>query len=360
MSDKLEQLRRRINSLDEQIQRLVSERAVCAVQVAAAKREAGDNSVVFYRPEREAEVLRLVRERNQGPMPDHEMMRLFREIMSACLALQQPLTVAYLGPEGTYTQEAALKHFGHSVSLTPLSVIDEIFRAVQAGSADFGVVPVENSTEGAIDHTLDMFIRSPLKICGDVELSIHHQLLSSGPDTSGLQKVCAHQQALAQCRGWLDAHLPQVERVAVSSNAQAACMAANDATIGAIAGAAAAERYGLTVLAPNIEDDPGNTTRFLVISNHNTGPSGKDRTSLMVTVHNRAGALYSLLEPIARHGVSMTKIESRPSRINKWEYIFFVDVEGHITDDNVAAAVQSLSETAASLKVLGSYPRGEL
>jgi chorismate mutase/prephenate dehydratase len=301
-----------------------------------------------------------VRERNQGPLPDHEMMRLFREIMSACLALQQPLTVAYLGPEGTYTQEAALKHFGHSVALTPLSAIDEIFRAVQAESADFGVVPVENSTEGAIDHTLDLFIRSPLKICGDVELPIHHQLMSRAADTGGLQKVCAHQQALAQCREWLDANLAQIERVAVSSNAQAACMAADDTTIAAIASRAAAERYGLTVLASNIEDDPGNTTRFLVISRHNTGPSGKDRTSLMVTVHNRAGALYSLLEPIARHGVSMTKIESRPSRINKWEYIFFVDVEGHIADANVAAAVQSLSETAASLKVLGSYPRGEL
>jgi chorismate mutase/prephenate dehydratase len=359
MSDKLEQLRQRIDSLDEQIQRLVSERATCAQQIAAAKRRA-DGGVVFYRPEREVEVLRLVRQRNQGPLPDDEMMRLFREIMSACLALQQPLSIAYLGPEGTYTQEAALKHFGHSVTLKPLAAIDEIFRDVEAGSAEFGVVPVENSTEGAINHTLDMFMRSPLKICGDVEMPIHHQLLSLGRETGALQTVYAHQQALAQCREWLDANLPHPQRVAVSSNAEAARIAGEDPSVAAIASGAAAEMYGLTILAPNIEDDPNNTTRFLVIGRYKPGPSGKDKTSLMVTVHNRAGALYSLLEPIARHGVSMTKIESRPSRVNKWEYVFFVDVEGHIQDDNVAAAVKELGGTASSLKVLGSYPRCEL
>ena len=359
MSDKLEQLRQRIDGLDQQIQRLVNERAACAQQVAAAKREAGGDAV-FYRPEREAEVLRLVRKRNQGPLPDDEVVRLFREIMSACLALQQPLSVAYLGPEGTYTQEAALKHFGHSVALRPRAAIDEIFRDVEAGGADFGVVPVENSTEGAINHTLDMFMRSPLKICGDIEMPIHHQLLSRGQDRGALQKVCAHQQALAQCREWLDGNLPHAERVAVSSNAEAARMARDDASLAAIASDAAAETYGLSILASNIEDNPSNTTRFLVIGAHKAGPSGKDKTSLMVTVHNRAGALYSLLEPIARHGVSMTKIESRPSRVNKWDYVFFVDVEGHVEDNKVAAAVRELGETASSLKVLGSYPRCEL
>jgi chorismate mutase/prephenate dehydratase len=359
MPDKLEKLRRRIDSLDEQIQRLVSERAACAQQIAEAKRRA-DGRVMFYRPEREVEVLRLVRERNQGPLSDDQMMRLFREIMSTCLALQQPLSIAYLGPEGTYTQEAALKHFGHSVSLRPLAAIDEIFRDVEAGSADFGVVPVENSTEGAINHTLDMFIRSPLKICGDVEMPIHHQLLSRVPETGAIQKVCAHQQALAQCREWLDANLPHPERVAVSSNAEAARIARDDTSIAAIASDAAAEMYGLNILASNIEDDPNNTTRFLVIGRYRPGPSGSDKTSLMFTVHNRAGALYSLLEPIARHAVSMTKIESRPSRVNKWEYVFFVDVEGHIEDDNVAAAVKELNETASALTVLGSYPRCEL
>ncbi len=359
MSEKLDQLRKRIDVLDEQIQALLNERAGCAQRVAEVKREEGDN-VVYYRPERESEVLRLVRERNQGPLPDDEIVRLFREIMSACLALEHPLTVAYLGPEGTYTQAAAFKYFGHSVSLSPLAVIDEIFREVEAGSADFGVVPVENSIEGAINHTLDMFIRSPLKICGDVELRIHHQLLSPGQDTAVLEKVYAHQQALAQCREWLDAHLPQAERIAVSSNAEAARIISGDTSAAAIASDAAAEMYGLNILAANIEDDPNNTTRFLVIGLHEPEPGGNDKTSLMVTVHNKAGALYSLLEPIARHGVSMTKIESRPSRMSKWDYVFFVDVEGHVDDENVAAAIRDLSQTAASLKVLGSYPRCEL
>jgi len=358
MSDiTLDQLRDRIDELDEEIQRLLNERAACAQQVAVAKRNNDDS--VFYRPEREAEILRRVRERNKGPISGDEIVRLFREIMSACLALEQPLAIAYLGPEGTYTQAAAQKHFGHSVSLKPLAAIDEIFREVEAGSADFGVVPVENSTEGAINHTLDMFIRSALKICGDVELQIHHQLLASGKSLERINSVRAHQQALAQCREWLDANLPGVERVAVSSNAEAARLAHGDASIAAIAGDAAAEMYGLNILASNIEDDPNNTTRFLVVGRQEVGPSGNDKTSLLVAVHNKAGALYSLLEPIARHGVSMTKIESRPSRVSKWDYVFFVDVEGHVEDENVTAALKELASEASLLKVLGSYPRCE-
>jgi chorismate mutase/prephenate dehydratase len=359
MSDiSLDQLRDRIDELDEKIQACLNERAACAQQVAEAKQSNDDR--VFYRPEREAEILRRVRERNKGPLSDDEVVRLFREIMSACLALEQPLAVAYLGPEGTYTQAAAQKHFGHSAGLKPLAAIDEIFREVEAGSADYGIVPVENSTEGAINHTLDMFIRSPLKICGDVELQIHHQLLASADSLDQISNVRAHQQALAQCREWLDANLPGVERVAVSSNAEAARLAHGDASIAAIAGDAAAEMYGLNILASNIEDDPNNTTRFLVIGRQEVGPSGNDKTSLMVAVHNQAGALYSLLEPIARHGVSMTKIESRPSRISKWDYVFFVDVEGHVEDENVAAAIQELASQASLFKVLGSYPRCEL
>ncbi|HFD79137.1 MAG TPA: prephenate dehydratase [Gammaproteobacteria bacterium] len=354
----LEQLRARIDDLDEKIQALISERAECARQVAAAKLEAGEE--VFYRPEREAEVLRRVRERNRGPLSDEEMVRLFREIMSACLALEKPLKIAYLGPEGTYTQAAALKHFGHSVELEPLAAIDEIFREVEAGSADYGVVPVENSSEGAISHTLDMFIRSPLKICGDVELRIHHQLLGKAGGTAEVQRVCAHQQALAQCREWLDAHLPQAQRVAVSSNAEAARLASEDATVAAIASDAAAEMYGLDILAANIEDDPGNTTRFLVVGRQAVAPSGRDKTSLLMATRNKSGALYRLLEPIARHGVSMTRIESRPSRVGKWDYVFFVDLEGHVEDAKVAAALKELEAEAALLKVLGSYPQAEL
>ncbi len=360
MSDsRLEQLRKRIDALDEQIQALLSERAECAQQVAEAKRNNGDD-VDFYRPEREVEVLRRVRERNKGPLSDNEVVRLFREIMSACLALEQPLTIAYLGPEGTYSQAAALKHFGHSVELKSLAAIDEIFREVEAGSADYGVVPVENSTEGAINHTLDMFIRSPLKICGDVELRIHHQLLTVANSLDDIKYVRAHQQSLAQCREWLDANLPGVERVAVSSNAEAARLARADSAVAAIASDAAAEMYALNTLAKNIEDDPNNTTRFLVIGDQKVGPSGRDKTSLMVSAHNKAGALYSLLEPISRHGVSMTRIESRPSRVSKWDYVFFVDVEGHAEDENVAAALKELALAAAQLKVLGSYPNCEL
>jgi len=359
MSDStLDQLRDRIDELDEKIQSLLNERAACAQQVAEAKQNNDDRG--FYRPEREAEILRRVRESNNGPLSDDEIVRLFREIMSACLALEQPLAVAYLGPEGTYTQTAAQKHFGHSVNLKPLAAIDEIFREVEAGSADFGVVPVENSTEGAINHTLDMFIRSPLKICGDVELQIHHQLLARGKSLEQISSVRAHQQALAQCREWLGANLPGVERVAVGSNAEAARLAHGDTALAAIASDAAAEMYELNIVANNIEDDPNNTTRFLVVGRHEVRPSGNDKTSLMVTVHNKAGALYSLLEPIARHGVSMTKIESRPSRVSKWDYVFFVDVEGHVEDENVAAALKELQTEASLLKVLGSYPRCEL
>ena len=355
----LDQLRERIDALDEQIQALLNERASCAQNVAEAKRDT-DADTVFYRPEREAEVLRRVRERNKGPLSDDEIVRLFREIMSACLALEQPLTVAYLGPEGTYTQAAALKHFGHSVKLKPLSAIDEIFREVEAGSANFGVVPVENSSEGSVNHTLDMFIRSPLTICGDVELRINHQLLGLADNLEQVQAVHAHQQSLAQCREWLDANLPGVERIAVSSNAEAAREASKDKRIAAIASEAAAETYSLNTLAANIEDDPNNTTRFLVVGDQFVGPSGNDKTSLMVTVHNKAGALYSLLEPVSRHGVSMTKIESRPSRQSKWDYIFFLDVDGHRDDKNVAAALAELESSASMLKVLGSYPKCEL
>ncbi|HHJ14889.1 MAG TPA: prephenate dehydratase [Gammaproteobacteria bacterium] len=352
----LDELRRRIDELDEQIQSLLNARAECARQVAKTKQRE-DPQAVFYRPEREAEVLRRVRERNQGPLSDEEIARLFREIMSACLALEQPLRVAYLGPEGTYTQAAALKHFGHSVKLVPLTAIDEIFREVEAGSADYGVVPVENSSEGAINHTLDMFMRSPLIICGDVALPIHHQLLGRGEGLEHIRAVHAHQQALSQCREWLDARLPGTARVAVASNALAASQAAQDDSIAAIASDAAAEHWGLAVLASNIEDDPNNTTRFLVIGKQAVEPSGQDKTSLMVTVHNRAGALYELLEPLSRHGVSMTKIESRPSRVNRWDYVFFVDIEGHAEDAPVAAALEELAARAASLRVLGAYPR---
>lgn len=356
--DELDSYRRKIDELDERIQALISERASYAQKVGRVKDQRKDSN--FYRPEREAQILRNVRARNGGPLADEAIVRVFREIMSACLALERPLRIAYLGPEGTYTQGAAQKQFGDAASFQSLDTIAGVFREVEADRADYGVVPVENSTEGVVSHTLDMFMRSNLSISGDVEMAIHHQLMARQPDRSGIKRVCAHQQALAQCREWLDVNLPQAERVAVSSNAEAARMAVEDGTLAAIASEAAAERYGLTLIARNVEDDPNNTTRFLVIGKQNVPASGYDKTSLMVAVHNQAGALYRLLEPFARHGVSMTRIESRPSRQSKWDYVFFVDIEGHVSDERVAAALAELKKEAAQLKVLGSYPRAPI
>ncbi len=359
MSDRLDEIRKRIDAVDAEIQRLISERAALAQEVAQIKQaEQADEEVVFYRPEREAQVLRKVLARNQGPLPGEEMARLFREIMSACLALEQPLTVAFLGPEGTFTQAAALKHFGHSVRTRPLAAIDEVFREVTAGSAHYGVVPVENSTEGVINHTLDMFMRSSLTICGEVELRIHHHLI--GRERHNIDKIYSHQQSLAQCREWLDAHLPEVERVAVSSNAEAVRRAAQEEGSAAIAGETAAEIYGLPILEAKIEDNPDNTTRFLVIGTQDVPPSGDDKTSLLVSTANRPGALYRLLSPFERNGISLNRIESRPSRLANWEYVFFIDINGHAQDEAVARALETLRVDSPMFKVLGSYPKAVL
>ncbi len=351
----LEELRQSIDALDEHLQSLLVQRARFAQQVALAKRASGEDGE-FYRPEREAAVLRRIVERNTGPLDDETLLRLFREIISACRGLEGPLRVAFLGPEGTFTEAAALKHFGHSVQTVPLAAIDEIFREVEAGAADFGVVPVENSTEGVINHTLDMFLRSPLRICGEVQLRIHHNLMGTMDALASITRVLSHQQSLAQCREWLDAHLPHPERVAMSSNAEAARVAGTEPGSAAIAGESAAERYGLQVLAANIEDEPDNTTRFLVIGRAKVARSGNDKTTLLVSARNRPGALHRLLAPLARHSISMTRIESRPSRRATWDYVFFVDLEGHADDSTVAAALRELDEEAALLQVLGSYP----
>ena len=357
-AEKLKAIRERIDALDEQIQSLISERARCAQAVAELKN--GGDAPSFYRPEREAEVLRKVIARNTGPLSGEEMARLFREIMSACLALEQPLRIAYLGPEGTFTQADALKHFGHSVNTVAHNAIDEVFRDVEAGSSHYGVVPVENSTEGVVTHTLDMFLNSPLKIVGEVQLRIHHNLLGRLDGLAAVKRVYAHQQALAQCREWLDEHLANVERVAVSSNAEAARRVTTEKDAAAIASREAANIYGLRLLASNIEDEPDNTTRFLVIGRESIARSGRDKTSLLVSAANRPGALHDLLAPFADNGISMTRIESRPSRRGVWEYVFFVDIEGHTADDGVAKALEELGAAAAMLKVLGSYPRAVL
>ncbi len=352
---RLRELRTKIDALDARIQSLIAQRAKNALAIARSKERNGDSS--FYRPEREAEVLRQVLARNKGPLPDDDMARIFREIMSACLAVESRLRVAFLGPEGTFTQEAALKHFGHAVETVPLAAIDEVFREVESGNAHFGVVPVENSTEGMITHTLDMFLASSLKICGEVSLRVHHHLMARGLAIANAKRIVSHQQTLAQCREWLDANVPGIERLAVSSNAEAARRAGNETGTLAIAGATAAKLYELDVLASNIEDRPDNTTRFLVIGNVETGPSGTDKTSLMLSGKNQPGALYRLLTPLARQGVNMTRIESRPSRRSKWEYVFFIDIEGHARDRAVAKVLSALEREAAFYKCLGSYPK---
>jgi chorismate mutase/prephenate dehydratase len=352
---KLDGLRNRIDALDEQIQTLINARAACAREVATVKL-AGGEEPHFYRPEREAAVLRRVGERNPGPLPAEEMVRLFREIMSACLALEKQLTIAYLGPEGTFTQAAALKQFGHSVKTLALDGIDAVFREVEAGAADYGVVPVENSTEGVVSHTLDMFQRFPLSICGEVELRVHHHLLARDASVR-ISRVLAHQQALAQCRGWLEANLPHAEHVAVGSNAEAARLVSKDDTAAAIASEAAAEIYELDIIEHNIEDQPNNTTRFLVIGQQAVLPSGNDKTSLLISLHNKPGALYAMLQHIAQQGVSMTRIESRPSRQGLWDYVFYIDVDGHRDDAAVTAALAALQQEAVAVKVLGSYPK---
>ena len=358
----LSRIRVNIDSVDAKIHSLINERAKLAQLVGISKSRDGLSTVDFYRPEREAQVLRMAKARNKGPLRDEEVLRLFREIMSACLAQQEPLKVAYLGPEGTFTQAAVMTHFGHSVRGLALSSIDEVFHEVESGTADFGVVPIENSTEGTVNNTLDRFLNSPLKICGEVELRIHHFLMGNVPSLDRIQRICSHPQALAQCRGWLDEHLPGVERVPVSSNAEGARRARDEKGTAAIAGDTAAEVYKLKVLAAEIEDRADNTTRFFVLGRKLFKSSGNDRTTLLISVSRTgsSGALFHLLEPLSRHEVNMTRIESRPSHKGKWDYVFFIDIEGHADDAQVGKALGALKKRASLFRVLGSYPRAVL
>ncbi|MFZ9085692.1 MAG: prephenate dehydratase [Steroidobacteraceae bacterium] len=358
---KLGEIRARIDTIDAELHRLLNERARYAQQVGISKHAAG-HTVDFYRPEREAEVLRQALERNKGPLRDEEIVRLFREIMSACLAQQEPLKVAYLGPEGTFTQQAVLKHFGHSVRALALPAIEEVFHEVEAATADFGLVPIENSTEGTVTHTLDRFLNSPLHICGEVELRINQYLMGRMTSLKDIQRICSHQQSLAQCREWLDEHLPEVERVAVSSNAEGARRARDEQGTAAIGPQAAAEVYGLGTLVADIEDRPDNSTRFLVLGRKTFSPSGSDKTTLLVSAGqtDAPGALYRLLEPLANNRISMTRIESRPSRRRKWDYVFFIDIDGHVDDPAVSSALEELKKRASLCRVLGSYPRSVL
>jgi chorismate mutase/prephenate dehydratase len=355
-SAELDRLRGEIDRLNDLLLEQLNERAKLAREVGMLK--VGQ----AYRPEREAQVLRRVKERNQGPLSDETVALLFREIMSACLALERPITVAYLGPKGTFSERATLKHFGLAAEAMPTTSIDDVFRAVESGAADFGVVPVENSTEGAVGRSLDLMPQTPMKVCGEVIVRIHHNLMSkvAPRDFTEIKRVFSHGQSLGQCHEWLNANVPHAERIAVASNAEAARRAAEEIGSAAVAGEMAAEHYGLTILAANIEDEPNNTTRFLILGDYEPRPSGKDKTSIVLSARNRAGAVYEMLTPFATRGVSMTKFESRPSRVALWEYLFFVDIEGHRDDANVAAALKEVSEIAGYLKVLGSYPAAVL
>jgi chorismate mutase/prephenate dehydratase len=354
--------RQQIDGLDEQIQALISQRARIAQQIALIKQGMGDTGD-HYRPSREAEVLRAVIARNRaagGPLTDETIARLMREVMSACLSLESPLTIAYLGPEGTYTQAAVLKHFGDSVRARASSAIDEIFRDVESGAADYGVVPVENSIGGVVSHTLDELVHTTLRICGEVTLPVHHHLLSQADSLAGIKKVYAHPQSFAQCRKWLDTKLPQAIREAVSSNGQAAAQARDEGPgIAAIASLQAGRINALNILASNIEDDPSNTTRFLVLGKQDPAPTGQDLTSIVLTGHrNQPGSLLKLLQPLSDAGLDMTRIESRPVKGSAVrDYYFFIDFAGHTAVPKVREVLDSVSSTAAFFKVLGSYPR---
>jgi chorismate mutase/prephenate dehydratase len=360
-ADALGALRGKIDSVDEQIQRLIAQRAELAKEVGVLK--GLTQTVEFYRPEREAQVLRKVVDRNQGPLRDEEMVRLFRELMSACLAQEEPLKVAYLGPEGTFTQSAVFKHFGHSVHALAVPTIDEVFHEVESGTADFGVAPIENSSEGTVNiHTLDMFLSSPLKMCGEIELRIHQHLMGRMADLKEVKRVCSHPQSLAQCRGWLAQHLPDAEKVPVASNAEAARRARDEDGTAALAGESAAQVYNLKILFNTVEDRDDNTTRFVVVGRKLFPASGKDKTSVLVSAKETEtpGVLLLLLAPLSKHGVNMTRIESRPSRKRKWDYVFFLDLDGHAEDAHVRRALDDMKAQASLFKILGSFPKAIL
>lgn len=349
---RLTALRHSIDRVDREILSLLNQRAEAAAEIGVIKQGA------VYRPEREAQVLRGVQDANTGPLSNHTVAFLFREIMSACLALEQSLKIAYLGPQGTYSEQAALRQFGHAATVLPFHSLDEVFHQVESGHCQYAVVPVENSLGGSVSTTLDLLLSTPLKICGESHLRIRHQLMvhASVEGLSSIRRVYSHAQSLSQCQQWLSSHLPQVERIPVASNADAATRALSDPESAAIAGELAAERYALKILANDIEDSADNTTRFVVLGTQEVGSSGRDKTSLVLSAPNRPGAIHQLLEPLAHHGVSMSRLESRPSRTGLWEYVFFVDIEGHTSDQAVVMALEKMRAQASFLKVLGSYP----
>jgi chorismate mutase / prephenate dehydratase len=349
----LDDWRSRINDLDNQILNLLNQRAEAALEIGDLKRR---HDLPYYVPERQAEIVARLTADNRGPLRAETVQAVWREILSGCLALEHPLTVAYLGPPATFTHQAALQHFGASCRFTPARAIVDIFDEVEQGRAEYGVVPVENSTEGAVNVTLDRLIDSDVVICGERYLTISQHLLSHARELREVKAVLSHPQGLAQCRRWLAQNMPEVPTQEFSSTAGAAEQAASDPALAAIASDLAGELYGVPVLRPRIEDNPHNATRFLVIGRTPTGPTGRDKTSILFAMRNEAGALYRILEPLARGGINLSKIESRPAKRRPWEYVMFVDFEGHRTTPAVTAALADLEARTLFLRVLGSYP----
>jgi len=355
MSDKeIQRLRGAIDAIDDELLALFNRRAAVAREIGELK-----GGAPVYRPEREAQILRRVSAANPGPLPAEAVAGIYRAVMSACRGMEASLSVAYLGPEGTFSEQAVRKQFGHAVSASALATIDEVFRAAESGAVQFAVVPVENSTEGVVGRSLDLLLVTPLRICGEIELRVQQNLMATSTDLKAIRRVYSHPQSLGQCAGWLNRNLPGVERAQASSNAEAARLASVEPGTAAIAGEIAAARWGLQVLARSIEDDPSNTTRFLVLGNLDPEPTGRDRTSLAMSAENKPGAVHAMLGPLAENGVSMTRIESRPSKVMRsalWEYVFYIDIDGHQKDARVAPALAALRSRAPFLKVLGSYP----
>jgi chorismate mutase/prephenate dehydratase len=355
--EELMTLRQQIDSIDEQIYQLLKQRAQVAQQVAHAKQQNVRQQPAYYRPEREAQILRSIVAHNDSLLADKALAQIFRDIMTACLAIQQPMTIAYLGPQGTFSQMALEQHFGKTVAQLPLPSIDRVFREVEAGNAHYGVVPIENSTEGVVNLTLDALTHSSLHICGEIEIPIQQNLLRAPNVTTVVEKIYSHQQSISQCRQWLSDHYPTAELIAVASNAKAAQLASSELNSAAIAGALAAELYQLEIVTHCIQDNPQNTTRFVIIGQQTVDASGADKTSLLIASPHTPGAMVKLVQPFANQQVNLTLIESRPYRHQNWRYIFFMDIEGHQQDTPVKQALDELRSMPIMLTVLGSYPR---
>jgi len=355
MSEDIKKIRKKIDSLDEEILVLLNKRAQEAINISKEKQKS-ENADNFYNPEREAKVIRRIQELNDGPLTNKNILKLYREIMSVCLSLEEPLRVSYLGPKGTYTQLATQNHFGKSVLSMPEASVEEVFASVEKRDSHYGVVPVENSSQGIVSSTLDMFMKSSLRISGEIEILINHNILSNSKKLSDIEKIYAHPQSFAQCKEWLEKNVPNSKKISSTSNAEAALIASSENNSAAIASEVAAEIYKLRVLSKNVEDNHNNSTRFLVIGDRDTEPSGNDKTSIIVSTKNDSGALYGLLEPLSKHNVSMTRIESRPSKHNNWEYLFYLDLDGHIQDEPLRKANNEIKKQASLYRFLGSYP----